>query len=123
MLMMNFTFSASYKLIVLTGLSLSLTGSSLFAKAPLSGNFNALNDVPIHSDVYSPENMLQAEIKGTVKDSKNQFLQGVTIENRSTGAKAQSDSNGSFSLLGSIGDELTFSLIGYDRGRVTVASS
>ena len=121
--MMNFTFSASYRLIVLTGLSLSLTGSSLFAKAPLSGNFNALNDMPIHSTVYSPDNFLQAEIKGTVKDLKNQFLQGVTIENRSTGAKAQSDSNGSFSLPASIGDELTFSLIGYDRGRVTVASS
>src|SRR5699024_5236994 len=56
-------------------------------------------------------------------DSKNQFLQGVTIENRSTGVKAQTDSNGSFTLFASIGDELTFSLIGYDRGRVTVASS
>src|SRR5699024_2098364 len=114
---------ASCRLIVLTGLSLSLTGSSLFARAPLSGNFNALNNMPIRSAVYSPDNFLQAEIKGIVKDSKNQVLQGVTIENRSTGAQAQTDSNGSFSLLGSIGDELTFSLIGYDRGRVTVASS
>lgn len=64
----------------------------------------------------------KSEYSGSVTDSLNQPLSGVTITVLSNKAKTASDSNGDFRIEASDGDELSFSLIGYHSSRVKLAA-
>src|SRR5690606_29451528 len=64
----------------------------------------------------------KSEYSGSVTDSLNQPLSGVTITVLSNKAKTASDSNCDFRIEASDGDELSFSLIGYHSSRVKLAA-
>lgn len=52
-------------------------------------------------------------IKGRVMDDLNQPLPGVSVANLTTEKSTQTDSKGNFALEGSVGQELKFSMVGY----------
>ncbi|QKJ31936.1 SusC/RagA family TonB-linked outer membrane protein [Mucilaginibacter mali] len=55
----------------------------------------------------------QINVKGTVKDSKNQPIPGATVKVKETGKAAASDINGNYTISAAANNTLVFSSVGY----------
>lgn len=70
----------------------------------------------IHSGNVLPNQVIRSNqsYKGLVSDEKNLPIPGATVRNISTGAQAQTDESGRFSMVIKKGDTIQISYVGYD---------
>lgn len=82
--------------------------------------------LPINLDAAETPNTLgfyyqdQAKIDGIVKDQDGKPIDGVTISNERNKQSTRTDSDGGFTILGQVGDQLTIHSIGFKSKSVIV---
>ena len=65
----------------------------------------------------------QRQISGTILSDENKPLQGVTVTNRQTNQRTQTNSAGFYTISAQPGQRLVFTFVGYTTNEVTVGSS
>lgn len=63
---------------------------------------------------------VQFQITGTVTDTKNEPLPGVTVVDEVSGRKASTDGFGKYAISVAAGSKLSFNYIGYEKAEVTI---
>ncbi|RAJ10912.1 TonB-linked SusC/RagA family outer membrane protein [Chitinophaga skermanii] len=82
------------------------------------------NIVMIQSQKDNPATKVQAPIviAGKIKNAKGEPMPGVSIQNKTFHKATQSGADGSFTIEANVGDELVFTMIGYEPQTQTVTA-
>ena len=64
---------------------------------------------------------VQLQVSGTVTDTKNEALPGVTVIDMASGRKTGTDANGKYAISATEGSKLSFNYLGYEKEEVLVS--
>ncbi|EDM36932.1 putative outer membrane protein [Pedobacter sp. BAL39] len=77
---------------------------------------------PVKVEEPVVNNNVQVLVSGTVTDTKNGALPGVTVVDETSGKKTGTDAEGKYSISVASGSKLSFNYIGYDKQTVTITN-